>query len=310
MAAVAELAEIKAFDFANATVSLWLFKKTISGSKPPIFSGRWVGTEVDLEAAMIDVASAQMKRIEEIIPYGLLAQNNEHSALSIDTLETHAGLLVDACAAEVPKRKVRGVKDVNNAKFYVMKFVAGADVLLAVRKTDASWQTRRSRGVISAVFSDHVLTLDQSPRFSISRRVDFFVRGDDILVTDKGNFESVMSHKQAHQADFDALQEEPEFKEIFSDIEALLDYVGENKIQLRRACAIRAKGFYKDATFLKNLRANAKKFGLNIEFDKDGLIVPKAEHCRDIFQALLDHRLSSAFSRNVYDVQDTAQVRV
>ena len=99
-------------------------------------------------------------------------------------------------------------------------------------------------------------------------------------------------------------------QQCFSDLQVLRDFVGENKMQLRRASAIRQKGHYKDQNFMQNLRDRHAQFGLALNFDGNGRIVPSAETCRDIFQALLDHRLRSGFSQNVYDVPDAQTVAV
>lgn len=45
---------------------------------------------------------------------------------------------------------------------------------------------------------------------------------------------------------------------------------------------------------------------LGIGFDDEGRIA--AETCRNIFQALLDHRLDSRLSNLIYDVQNTETV--
>ena len=41
---------------------------------------------------------------------------------------------------------------------------------------------------------------------------------DDILIGDKGNFESVLSYKEAHKTDFLALQQEVEFLAAITNI--------------------------------------------------------------------------------------------
>jgi hypothetical protein len=78
--------------------------------------------------------------------------------------------------------------------------------------------------------------------------------------------------------------------------------VGENKIQLRRASAIHQKGHYRDAEFMTRLREQHLNFGFAIQFDDNGRIIATPETCDEIVTALLDHRLSSAFSMRVYDV--------
>lgn len=96
----------------------------------------------------------------------------------------------------------------------------------------------------------------------------------------------------------------------FVDMAPLIAHVGANKIQLRRACAIRDKGHYRDMGFMDRLRANQAEYGLMITFDANGRIIATPETCAQIMTALLDHRLKSGFSTLVYDVQDTTPIKV
>lgn len=306
---MADLGMFKAFNLSEATASLWIFKKS-TREGTPVFTGRWVQTTEALDAALKEAIAAERDRITELQEYTLLAQTNEASALTITTLETHAGLIVDQAGDEVAGKQIERLKEIQNAHFYVVKLVSGDDVMHAVRKTDSSWRTKKARGVISAFFSDEQLGLNQNTGFDISKEVDFFIFGEDIIISKKVRFESVLNYKAAHQNDFVELQGEDEFGAVFSSLEALLEFVGENKTQLRRASAIRQKGHYKDANFMQNLRDHHLQFGLNLTFDADGKIVATLESCRDIFQALLDHRLTSVFSNNIYDVPDASNVIV
>lgn len=303
---MASIDDLKNFPVATAEVSLWVYKRQSPKGADPVFTGRWVKTSADLDQAMREAVEAERNRITEVTEYSLLAQPNESSALTITSVETHAGLMVAEAADQTTAKKVTRVKQIENTAFYAIKMVANGQVLYAIKKTDSSWRASRNRKLINAVFSDLELKVASDPEFSISRRVDFFVVGSNILISDKGNFESVLSYRQAHESDFKQLQQEADFTGVFTSLDALLDYIGTNKIQLRRACAIRQKAYYKNEIFMANLRENAEKFKLAIQFDVDGKIVPTAENCRDIMQALLDHRLVSGFSNNIYDVQDTS----
>lgn len=296
------------FDIANATASIWLFKKSASVGKIPRFSGRWIDTNAELDEALKGAIAQERARIVEVNEYSLLAQNNEGSALRIDTLETHAGLIVDQAAGETPAKRVSSLKHVQNTGFYVVKLTNGDQVLHAVRKTDSSWQSQKSRSAISVFFEGDQLGLNLAPSFSISRYVDFFIVEDDVVISDKRNFESVLSYKQAHAQDFATLQTEPDFAGLFTTLDPIVAFVGTNKIHLRRACAIRQKAHYKNADFMAKLRQHHARCGLTLTFDAAGRIIPTLENCADIIKALLDHRLLSAFSDNVYDVPDATVV--
>jgi hypothetical protein len=296
------------FDVDASTLTLWVFKKTAQKGAAPKYSGRWIDTDASLDATLKSAILAERSRITEVQEYQLLAQNNENSALRIDALETHAGLILEQAAAEVAARKVKEMQEIRNTDFYVIKLAKGTKVLYAVRKTESSWQTKKMRDAIYVFFSNKKLGLDNKPSFRISRHVDFFIFDDQVLIAHKGHFESILSYKEAHIEDFTALQKESAFKRIFSDLDPLVGFVGANKIYLRRACAIRAKGHYKNQDFMTRLRKFHGQHGLTLKFTDDGRLMPTEETCADIIRALLDHRLSSPFSEQDYDVDNAIVV--
>ncbi|KQO61810.1 Kiwa anti-phage protein KwaB-like domain-containing protein [Methylobacterium sp. Leaf88] len=302
------LADLKAFDLASAGVSIWLFKTAPGGDGHPRYSGRWVGITDDLATRLRGAVGTCLEPIAETIEYDILAQNNEGSALTLQADETHAHLISAAVADPTPARKVRGIRDLANSVFCVAKFVHEGKTLLAVRKTDASWSTRRTTGVIKMFFNDEELDLEEKPGFSIRPDFDFFILDDRVFVRSKPHFESVLSYKAGHEVAFARLKKEPDFVGIFSELGPLDEYVGTNKIHLRRAVAIQQKGHYKDAEFMRRLLAEHARMNLSITFDDAGRIVPTVESGRDIFQALLNHRLDSRLTLEIFDVPSTERV--
>ena len=296
------LADLKAFNLAEATISLWVFKGPIGASgAPPSYTGRWVETTDDVDTALREIVEAERSRIEETIGYGLLAQNNEASALAIPKEETHAGLLVDIVAAETDLKRVRKTEHLRNSKFYLIKFVHGDTVIYAVRRADNGWKTKRALTTRSFFFEENRLALDDRPHFDIEKTIDFFIVGDEVLIMSKRRFESVLRYKEAHRDDFVALQGEAAFAAVFVDLAPLVAHVGINKIQLRRVSAIRQKGHYRDANFMARLRQHHAANGFAIQFDGDGRIILTPETCAEIVTSLLDHRLASAFSPRIDD---------
>jgi hypothetical protein len=303
------LSALHSFDIAQSDITVWVFKKSGgAGAAAPIFTGRWIATDAKLDARLKGAADTIRGGIAETHVYDLLGQTNEGSALSLGTDETYAPLAIVRMADPTPARRAVELKDVNNADFYVVKFVRDGQSLFAFAKADSSWRSMKSVSVTTLLFEDAVLTLDERPRFTISDRFDFVVIENDLLVLNKANFESVLNYKQAHVEDFSALQGEPEFVGVFDDMTALIGFVGTNKIQLRRTSAIRTKGHYKDPEFMSRLRAEALSLGFKFSFDAAGRIIPTPDNCRDIIQALLDHRLDSRLSKQMYDVEATEVV--
>ncbi|SFG52930.1 protein of unknown function [Novosphingobium sp. CF614] len=304
---MAELADLHAFDLDAADLTIWVYKQSTKDGRP-VFNGRWIGVTDELAQALRAAVAGARSSITETIEYQILAQNNESSALTIGADETYIALVKAQAVNPVPAKKVTKLKDIANTDFYAIRFATENDVLLAVRKTDASWSTKKSKDNIRMIFSDDELDIDVRPSFSVQPFFDFFSLDDRIFVSNKGRFESVLAYRAGHVEAFEELKVEPEFAEIFADVGPITIFVGSNKIQLRRAIAIREKAHYKDPKFMDNLRAMSAELNLNIEFEDDGRIRPTAETCRDIFQALLDHRLDSRLSEHLYDVQSTQLV--
>ncbi len=295
----------KDFDIAQATVSVWLFKKGRRKEGIPRFNARWVDTDDELDQALREVVTSEIARISEVRPYGLLAENNEASALKISAEETHIGLIIEQTAAPSRDLKITSSEEANNTLFYVIKLNDGPRALYAVRRTDSSWQSRFGRTGMPVLFKGTRLKLNPNPGFYISRAVDFLVLGDDVLITKKLSFESITEYKQAHVEDFEALKKEAAFQALFVSIDVLVTFIGTNKIRLRRAAAVKSKGYYKDPVFLRRLKDRYQEFGLQLQFDTSGRIVASTdESCADVITALLDHRLQSPFSNAIYDVED------
>lgn len=77
MTAIDELQKIV---FEEAELTLWVFKKPYLKDGNVRFSGSWVETKDGVDEALTEVLINQRARIEEVEPYGLLAQNAEGSA--------------------------------------------------------------------------------------------------------------------------------------------------------------------------------------------------------------------------------------
>lgn len=305
---MALIQKIKNFNLVDSTPTLWTFKKQSSKDAPPKFNGHWVDTTDAMNAELKKIIQQQLEQITEEKDYSLLAENNEASVLTITEEETHVGLMKDQIAADLPQRKVRSVKTLLNCSFYVIKLVHDGTVLYAVKKTDTTWKSKSVANVVTAIFSDTQLGLASDDSFRIQKYIDFFGFDGNLAVKHKGNFESILNYKAAHEKDYAEMSVDADFVKVFDGLGHLTAFVGNNKIHLRRMSAIRQKGFYTDPIFMENLRNRHKEYGLNIEFDDQGRIIPTEETCRDIIAALLDHRLSSAFSGNIYDVPDATKV--
>lgn len=303
---MATLVDLKAFDIEGAHASIWAFKT--SGGVPPRFTGHWIGITDELAAELKAAVSTNLDVITETLAYGLLVDNNEGSALTILAEEAHANLIAAQVLNETEIKRAKNVKHLANSAFYVAKFVANDRTLLAVRKTDTTWRTRKASGMIRAVYSGDRLDVERSPVFTIEPYFDFYVLDGQVFVRNKKQFETLLRYKAGHAQAFAALTAEPEFAAVFADTGPIIAYVGTNKMQLRRALSIQEKGHYKNGVYMRRLKERCASLNFEIDFDEQGRIVPTVESCAHIFKALLNHRLFSQLSEELLDVPSTMPI--
>ena len=159
------------------------------------------------------------------------------------------------------------------------------------------------------VFSNGELAGVEDKSFSIEKNFDFYVINKTMFIANKRGFESSMQHREAYVEAFTKLQAAPSFNSLFSDVTPIVEYVGSNSIQLRRMGVIEKKGVYNSHNFIPNLvRVNAsRKWGINFD-STNNTIIPCADTTATILQVLLDHRLMSEITDNIYDVPDAIEV--
>jgi hypothetical protein len=297
---------LRAFDFANATPHLWIFKDSRSQEK---FRTFYVQTEVELNQQFKTFVNTEIERITEHSPYSYIAQTNENSCLTLDPSTTNFSnlkILVDRLETE---HRIDDSNDLKGANGYVVKYISNGVTVYAVKRSTTSWKTSYPRKYINMVFSNGELSGVADNSFSIEKNFDFYVINNVAFIANKRGFESSMKYREAYSQAFTQLQETPSFSNLFSDLEPIVDYVGTNSMQLRRMGVVEEKEIYTRPDFITKLIAvnTARGWGLNFDAENN-TIIPCAETTSTILQILLDHRLMSEITTNIYDVPDAVQV--
>ncbi len=298
--------EWRQFDYDNATVQLWVFKKSTTSVK---FRAWHVRTDEQVENLFCEAISSEVSRITERISYSHLSQNNENSCLE-HSLQESEGLIallqvVDAPEAENTDARLQQLK---GAVGYLVKFQSGDQTVYAVRKTPPTWKPAVRKKMINAFFINGELSAIPNESFTFDAYFDFYCLNETIFVSSKRAYESTVSDKKAYKRSFDELTVDPQFLEVFSDITPLRQYVGQNSIQLRRMTVIQQKALYARPEFSEKVKAvsGARNWGIN--FDNKQKIVLCENTVRVVMQVLLDHRLLSEITETIYDVPDAEAV--
>jgi hypothetical protein len=296
----------KAFDYVQSAVHLWVFKKSTSNRK---FSAYFVRTDPVLTELLRSVVRNEVVRLIEFAPYTYLAQVNENSCLATLENECDFSLLKAQVDRPEPECSVRSIKDLKGADGYVVKFVHEGQTIYAVKRSTASWKAAYPKKYINMIFHNGELSAAEDNGFSIERNFDFYCINSSIFIASKRAFESALTYKAAYAEAFTGLRQNPQFSELFTDLQPLVKYIGTNSIQLRRMAMVEQKGLYATPNFLLNLQVVNARHGWGINFDPaSNKIVPCDQTAKTIMQVLLDHRLMSEVTSNIYDVPDAVQV--
>lgn len=296
----------RTFNFQQANVHLWVFKKSSTARK---YTAYYVRTEQQLVNLIKGLVAKEINRITEFSAYSYVAQNNENSCLATEVDETDFSFLKLQVDRPEPEHEVRGIKDLKGSDGYVVKFSSGGETIYAVKRSAATWKTSYPKKFINMVFRDGELAAVEDNAFSIERNFDFYCKGQYLFIANKRGFESALEYKAAYSEKYDSLQNDQEFCSLFTDLEPLRRYVGNNSIQIRRMAVVEQKRIYSSSEFLIKLGQvnSTRNWGLNFD-PATNKIIPCDDTAKIILQVLLDHRLLSEITSQVYDVPDATKV--
>lgn len=301
------LKSLKAFDLAGSNVFLWVFKKSAGTKK---FKAYYIKTDPVLEDALKGFAENERARINEWIPYGHLSQPTDDGCLTIAVGDTDFQVLKDLVDEPESDHATNDLKKLKGAVGYLVKFVKDGKTLYATRRTPMTWKpVYIKKNVINAIFKNGQLSAVAGDEFTLEPRFDIFALDGVLLVSNKKGFESMMQYRAGYAQAFEKLKLEPAFSALFTDMQPLLDYVGENGTHLKRMTVIQDKNLYSNPKYLKALKTVATKRKWGVAFDKVGKIIPTEETAKVIMTLLLDHRLVSEITDIMYDVPDGIPVK-
>ncbi len=298
------LEDCRAFNVADASISLWTFKLRVGGG----FSAKSIDFTPELAAELRGIAMAAIASRTEIDDYTFISQCNEVSCLHVGTDETSfpdLKVLVDRPAEE---HRISTDRDLRGVSGYLIRLRFDGRVLYCVKRVTDAWKTQKARQLVNVVFRANRLELVEDKSFTIAKSLDFAVLDNDLFVLNKSAFESLLKCKVEYANSFATLQQDPYFRGCFTDMQPLMAHVGTNTMHLRRIAVIRQKGHYADAAYMARLRQVTTQEGWNIQFDADGRIVPTPDSMKAIMQVLLDLRLHSQLSLTTFDVPSASAV--
>lgn len=299
-------ASLRAFNFANSAVYLWVFKRSTGRQK---FTARYAQTNNELNTILKASGHSEMLRMTEYADYTYLAENNDNSCLAEELAGSDFEDLKAVVDRPEPDWRVRNIADIKGASGYVVKFVHAGETIYAVKRSATTWKTSYLKTHINIIFSNGELSAAEDNGFSIEKNFDFYVIGTAMFIASKRAFESVMEHRSSFAQAFVGLQVRPAFSQLFTNMQPLISYVGTNAIQLRRMARIEERALFDRPGFLTAVRAVSQRRGWALNFDPaTGQLIPCDQTAKLIIEVLLDHRLLSEVTDFIYVVPDATQV--
>lgn len=308
MTVLQDLQAFGAFDVAQATASLWVFKKRPAAGQMNPYTAVSVVMSDALRDQLKELASSYQISHTVAEEYNLLSQPSEGGFLAVSREETLFPNLQNLIDQPLEECLVKNVKQLNNAAGYALRLRHGDSVIYCIKKANADWGTRKKKGMMNIFFTEAGLDIIENPSFSISRGFDFFVVSESVLMTSKPAFESLLNHKDTYEEAYAELKQEQGFSAAIADFAVFDAFIGKNATHLRRMAVIKARGYYQNPNYMARLREINGLRGWGIQFDDQGRVVATQEKMRDILHVLLDHRLRSELSDNQYDVPSTTPV--
>lgn len=299
-------ASLRAFDFANSVIHLWVFKRSTSKHR---FSSYYVQTDLQLNGLLLGVVQREVDRITEWANYTYLSETNENSCLASPIAGSDFEFLKERVDRPEPDCRVRTIKDLKNADGYVVKFVHNNQVVYAVKKSSGNWKTSYLKTHINIVFRNGELSAAEDNGFAIEKHFDFYAFDQTLFIASKRAFESSMEHRASYAQAFVDLRGNAAFSVLFTDMQPMIDYVGTNSIQLRRMARIQERSLFNKPGFLAAVQTVSAKRQWGLNFDPaTNRLIPCDQTVKTIMQVLLDHRLLSEVTDLIYDVPDATQV--
>ncbi|MBN6029843.1 DUF4868 domain-containing protein [Pantoea ananatis] len=296
----------KNHDVINSNVYLWVFKRSATASR---FTAHYVQTAESLNEQLKLIALGEFQRITEFQAYSYLAETNENSCLSTAIAGSDFINLKTLVDRPEPDFRLQNIKDLKNVSGYVVKFINNGQTLYAIKRSAKNWKASFLKTHVNIVFRNGELSAAEDEAFVIEKNFDFYAIDTALFIANKRAFESVMEHRSSYTDAFTNLQLTASFSDLFTDMTTLINYVGNNSIQLRRMARVEEKALFQSPQFLSAVQIvnNRRAWGLNFDATT-GKIIPCEQTIKTIMQILLDHRLLSEVTDVTYDVPDATQI--
>ena len=294
--------EVKKINWSEAVVSFYIVKRRLANRQAK-YEMLQVNVDENLRKKLRKVANDKVKKSNQALEYDFNTSDLDNNVLGIATEETDLKELIDKITAEETPKIADSYKSLIGSWIYIARLEKDEQILYSVRRVSEGWTTKKVSQLINMIFDNNMLVdLEQKEIFRIDGKVDFFSFNGIIFIADKKNFETALNFREGMERNRDEIVEEFKETELFVDANEISRLVGNNLKRLRKLSQVKKSGYYKEQSFLQNLKKVNEDENWGIKYSEDGKLIVTEEDIETVLTVLNNSRLKSPINQESFDV--------
>ncbi|ACS79472.1 DUF4868 domain-containing protein [Maridesulfovibrio salexigens] len=290
------------------THSLWRYKISYSGgrqdrAKPVVMETKGKQSPANF---FNQALSESVSSLGEALNYSVECVPGDGQCMFQSTT-SKASLRIKSTNIPIAQNSISDLKDLQNTKYYCVKFKIKSGFIHAFKWIGATWSTKNTSYASMFINEGSLKQLEEDHSFRVTKNFDVIVMDNIEYIINFNPYSQIFDYKENLLEVADSAYTELIDLGVLTSSEKIKKYVGNNSMRLKRLSEVVAKGFYAQEKFMKNLKANNKELKFNFKFVGDK-IEPEENKISELLTALGDRRLTSMNSGLMYDANSTQQV--
>lgn len=299
----ATLDAIKSYNWDSASVSFFVVKRKLV-QRNARYEILQVNIDENLRKKLRSITAGKIKNSNAALEYDFNTADMDDNLLGLPTADTDLQPIIEVLQDDEDPPIVDQYESLLGSWLYIARLdINGQPPLFSARRVSEGWTTKKVIQLINMVFHNNMLVdLGQQEIFRIDGKVDFFTYNGVIFIADKRNFETALNFREGMERNRDEIVKEFSELGLFENAVAVSELVGNNLRRLRRLSQVKKAGYYKDPSFLNNLKKVNEEEAWGIQYSTDGKLLVTEEDIETVLRVLNNDRLTSKINAENFDV--------
>ena len=299
-----KLDKLQRIDWGKATLSFYVVRRRLI-DKDANYKVLNVNIDERLANKLRKVVVSRLNSSNEIHEYDYKSADLDGDFLGIQSDNTDLCRIIEDLHSGNNLAAARDFSDLLGSWIYISRLdLSNEEPLYVVRKISSAWTANKVFHLANVIYRDNMLVdLKEENVLKIDGKIDFYAHSDRIFILNKKNFETALNFRQGMLNNRDELIEDLRRYQLFKNVDALTDMVGENLRLLRRLSQIKKAAYYTKPEFLIDLRLVNDEENWGLEYSDDGAIVITEENLHLVLLLLNNDRLTSKINHEDFDVE-------